>query len=322
VRAAAAAEAVAGAGGGEKQGRTEMKIASIPVLMASVLAGCSAPRTATFATPEEAVHELVLVAEDPDASEKLLGPGGFSLLRSGDEVADRQDVENVAELARVGLAFEDLGADRKIALLGDERWPLPIPLVREEGVWRFDVEAGREEILNRRVGRNELSTITTLRELVEAQREYAAEGHDGNPPSYALRIWSSEGRHDGLFWPAAEGEPESPLGPLVAEAFQEGYRPRDQSRPIPYHGYLYRQLTAQGASAPGGARSYLDEEGRLTRGFAVVAWPATYDNSGVMTFVVNQQGIVFQKDLGKDTTRAAARIQAYDPDSSWTPTAD
>ncbi len=295
---------------------------TIPALASTLLlVGCAAPRAATFATPEEAVRRLVIAAEDDKAAEELLGAGGFSLLRSGDEVADRQDLEAVAELVREELSFEDLGQGRKIALLGRERWELPIPLVQEAGAWRFDVEAGRDEILNRRIGRNELSTIATLRALVEAQREYAAEGHDRNPPAFAQRLLSSEGKHDGLYWPVAEGAAPSPLGPLVAEAFEEGYRSGD-SPPTPYHGYLYRLLTAQGASAPGGARSYLDKQGLLTLGFAVVAWPATYDNSGVMTFLVNQQGIVFQKDLGTDTDRAAARIQAYDPDASWTPTGD
>lgn len=288
------------------------------------LAACAAseggapPGNATFETPEEAVHRLVAAAEDDAAADELLGPGGFSLLRSGDEVADRQDLEAIVALVSEGLDFEDVGPDRKLALLGEERWELPIPLVREAGTWRFDVEAGREEILNRRVGRNEILTIATLRALVDAQREYAATGHDGNPPEFARRLMSSEGRHDGLYWPTAEGEPLSPLGRFVAEAFEEGYR-RGEHGPSPYHGYLFRLLTAQGASAPGGARSYLDESGRLTRGFAIVAWPAMYDNSGVMTFVVNQQGLVFQRDLGPDGGRS---VEAYDPDRSWTPTAD
>jgi DUF2950 family protein len=283
-----------------------------------LLASCAAQRTATFATPVDAIHRLVEAAEDREAAEELLGAGGFELLRSGDDVADRQDIEAVVSLVREGLAFEDLGPDRKIALFGREGWEFPIPLVCEAGAWRFDVEAGREEILNRRVGNNELSTISTLRALVEAQREYAALGHAG-ARIYAARILSSANARDGLYWPTAEGEPQSPLGFLVAEAFEEGYR---ADQPIPYHGYFYRLLTAQGPSAPGGKRSYLDAQGRLAGGFAVLAWPATYDNSGVMSFLVNQQGLVFQRDLGPDTPRAAASIQAYDPDTSWTPTAD
>ena len=296
---------------------------ALPILAlasAFLFSGCaSTTRTKSFASPEEAVHQLVVAAENETSAEELLGPKGFSLLRSGDDVADRADLEAVAALVRERLAFEDLEDGRKLALLGNEGWELPIPLVSDESGWRFDVEAGREEVLNRRVGRNELSTIATLRELVAAQREYATVGRDGNPPAFAQRLLSSDGKQDGLYWPVADGETPSPLGPLVAEASEEGYR-RGQANP--YHGYVYRLLTAQGESAPGGARSYVDEQGRLTRGFAVVAWPATYDNSGVMTFLVNQQGIVFQKDLGKDTERAVARIQAYDPDTSWTPTAD
>ncbi|HEX6882450.1 MAG TPA: DUF2950 domain-containing protein, partial [Planctomycetota bacterium] len=272
-------------------------------------AGCASSGAATFTTPEEAVHRLVAAAEDESVADELLGAGGFELLRSGDDVADREDLEAVVALVREGLAFEDLDADTKLALLGRERWELPIPLVREAGAWRFDVAAGREEILNRRVGRNELSTLATLRALVDAQREYAAQGRDGNPPAFAARIVSSPGKHDGLYWEAGDGEVPSPLGPLVAEAAEEGYGDKGAG-PTPYHGYLYRLLTEQGAQAPGGARSYLDARGRLTGGWAVVAWPATHDNSGVMTFLVNQRGIVFQKDLGQDTAKAVGRIRA------------
>jgi hypothetical protein len=299
-----------------------MKFVSTLAFVAwTALSSCASAPLATFATPEEAVQKLIAAADDQDAADHLLGAGGFSLLRSGDDVADHQDLEAVAALAREQIAFEDVDQDRKIALLGKDRWELPIPIVREDGGWRFDVEAGREEILNRRVGRNELSTIATLRAIVDAQREYAAEGHDGKTPAFAGRLLSSDGLHDGLFWPTAENEPESPLGPLVADASEEGYGQSDE-KPNPYHGYYYRLLTAQGAAAPGGAHSYVGKDGRLTGGFAVVAWPATYDNSGVVTFVVNQQGIVFQQDLGADTASKAQKIKAYDPDTNWSPTVD
>jgi len=299
---------------------TTASILSI-ALGALSLVACTTRDSATFASPEEAVRRLMESGSDEAAAEELLGAGGFALLLSGDEVADRQDLEAVTALIAEKLAFEELGQGRVLALLGNEGWELPIPLVNEGGRWRFDVEAGREEVLNRRVGRNELSTLATLRELVAAQREYAAEGRDGNPPAFAQRLLSSAGRHDGLYWPVAEGEPESPMGPLVAEAAAEGYR-SGAAEPVPYHGYFYRLLTAQGANAPGGARSYLDSQERLRGGWAVVAWPATYGNSGVMTFLVNQQGIVFQKDLGERTQDAVSAIQAYDPDQSWTPTSD
>lgn len=284
-------------------------------------AGCASKGSATFTTPEEAMRSLIAAAEDPDAAETLLGEGGFELLRSGDDVADYQDLLSVVQMAGEKLTFESVSPDRRIALLGNDAWEFPIPLVSDGDGWRFDVESGREEVINRRVGGNEISTIATLRVMVDAQREYAAEGRDGNPPTYARRLVSSAGKHDGLYWPVADGEAESPLGPFVAAASAEGYGASDGG-PVPYHGYYYRLLTKQGPSAPGGARDYQDAQGRLTPGFAVVAWPATHGNSGVMTFVVNHQGIVFQRDLGADTARAAAAIDCYDPDASWTPTAD
>ena len=290
-------------------------------LLALLAAGCASADPVTFASPDEAVRALLDASDDPDLADRLLGPGGFDMLRSGDEVADREDIEAVRELIRQKVAFADAGTGRKVALLGSDGWELPIPLVAQEGRWAFDVEAGRDEILSRRIGRNELSTIETLRALVDAQREYAAESRDGQPPAFARRLWSSAGRHDGLYWPAAEGTQQSPMGPWVAEASREGYA-RPDSRQSPYHGYYFRMLTGQGASAPGGARSYLDASGRMTGGFAVLAWPASHGNSGVMTFLVNAQGIVFQKDLGPDTEQLAAAVTVYDPDLSWTPTRD
>jgi hypothetical protein len=284
------------------------------------LAGCAAP-LASFASPDEALQALLASAEDHAKAEELLGPGGFDVLLSGDEVADRNDLAAVRALIREKVQFEDDGsADRVTALLGHDGWPLPLPLQRDEGRWRFDVDAGREEILNRRIGRNELATIATLRACVQAQREYAAAARDGQRPAFAAQWFSSEGKHDGLYWPAKDGEPESPLGPLLAAAAAEGYRRAEQ--PIPYHGYHYRILTGQGPAGPGGERSYLDASGRLTGGFAFIAWPATYGNSGIMTFVVNQQGIVFERDLGGDTARVGERVPVYDPDDGWTPVVD
>ncbi len=291
----------------------------LALLVGLLTSACAAPGTASFETPEAAVQRLLEAAEDRAAAEELLGPGGFELLRSGDEVADRQDLEAVWELARERIAFEDLDPDRKLALLGDDAWALPIPLVREHGAWRFDVEAGREEIVNRRVGRNELSTIASLRAMVEAQHEFAAQSGDPGPGPYAERVLSTPGQRDGLYWPVAEGEPESPLGPLIAEAFAEGYR---ADAPVPYHGYYYRLLTAQGPHAPGGARSHRDSEGRLTRGFGVLAWPAKWGDSGVMTFQVDRVGIVFERDLGPDTARQVLGMDAYDPDATWDPVYD
>jgi hypothetical protein len=298
-----------------------MKLAAVLSLAVLLAPGCATTTGGTFETPEAAVQRLVESSTDEAAAEELLGPGGFALLRSGDDVADREDLEAVRALIRARLEFEDVGEDLKIALLGPERWELPIPLVRDDGRWRFDVEAGREEVLNRRVGRNELSTLETLRAIVAAQREYAAESRDGAPRSFAARILSTPGRHDGLYWPAAEGEPESPLGPLIAEASQEGYT-AERPQPVPYHGYIYRLLTAYGTEHSGGPQSYLDASGHLTRGFAVVAWPATHGNSGVMTFLVDHRGIVFEKDLGPETAELVAGIESYAPDATWSPASD
>jgi hypothetical protein len=242
------------------------------------------------------------------------------MFQSGDPEADREDVLRVKALIQEKVAFEDGPEGEKIALLGGEAWPFPIPLVLVEGRWRFDTGAGREELLNRRIGRNELLTLESLREYVDAQREYHSQGRDGNPPAYARRFLSSEGRRDGLYWPAAEGEPESPLGPLLADAEVED-RTRSEG-PDPYPGYFFRILEGQGASAPGGEHSYLDGQGLMTGGFAALAWPAKYGNAGVMTFQVNHQGIVFQKDLGPETEAVVAGIQAYAPDETWQPTGD
>jgi len=294
-------------------------VASLGLLLLPV--GCASSRPATFATPEAAVQALVASVGDEARAKEVLGEEGLDLLRSGDEVADREDARAFQELALRKIDFEDAGENEKVALLGDEDWPLPIPLVRDGDRWLFDVEAGREELLARRVGRNELLTLATLHAYVEAQWEYVAEGRDGNPPAFARKIVSDPGKHDGLYWPVGEGEHESPLGPLVAAAEFEGYH-RSDDGPIAYHGYRYRILEGQGPSAPGGERSYLDERGLMTRGFAAVAWPAKYGNSGIMTFLVNERGIVFEKDLGPGTADEVLRIERFDPDPTWRPTGD
>ncbi len=285
------------------------------------LACCATQRPADFASPLDAVHALVEASENPKLAESLLGSDGVALLRSGDEVADRADAEAVRGMIAQRVVFVDDGEGRTIARIGDAGWDLPIPLVEDNGRWHFDVEAGRDEIRCRRIGRNELSTLATLHAIVVAQREYQSEGHDGEAPAFAAHWWSTPGHHDGLYWPVTGDEPQSPLGPLVAAAADEGYR-RDANGPVPYHGYRFRLLTAQGPHAPGGAHSYVDANGRLTGGFAVLAWPVSHGSSGVMTFQVNRQGIVFQKDLGADTAALVAKIDAYDPDESWVPTRD
>jgi hypothetical protein len=214
------------------------------------------------------------------------------------------------------VGFEDFDENTKIALLGEDAWSWPIPLVREGKGWRFDTDEGRDELLNRRVGRNELWTLTSLHEVVEAQREYQSEPRDGNPPAYAQRFRSTEGNHDGLYWPADDQSELSPLGELLAgsEAWDD--------EPRPFQGYFFRILTSRSENAPGGEMDYMDDNGLLTRGYAVIAWPAKYGNSGVMTFMVNHRGLVFEKDLGPDTAQLAAAIESYDPDPTWAPTED
>lgn len=298
----------------------------VPVLgLAAAVAlstSCTRVPPGTYATPEEAVKALGDLAGSGDDARAtaMFGPSGLDILRSGDPADDREDALKVKALIAEKVAFEDDGEARKIAALGHDAWPFPIPLVLENGRWRFDVEAGKEEILNRRIGRNELLAIESLRAYVDAQRDYASQGRDGKAPAFARRIRSSEGQHDGLYWAAAEGEAESPLGPLVAEA-AEGATASSEER-LPFNGYYFRILEAQGANAPGGAKSYVDANGLMTGGHAILAWPAKHGNSGVMSFQVGAQGIVFQKDLGADTATAVQAIQAFDPDESWTPTRD
>jgi hypothetical protein len=282
---------------------------------------CTRTPPGTFATPEEAMQALADLAGtgDKQKAEEIFTPSGVELLSSGDPAADREDALKVKQLINEKLAFEDHDGS-KIALIGNDAWPFPIPLVEETGRWRFDTEAGREELLNRRIGRNELLALASLHAYVDAQHEYVAQGRDGQPPAYARKFVSDEGKHDGLYWQVAEGEPESPIGPLLADADVERRKASEDAEP--FNGYFFRILEAQGKDAPGGERSYLDAAGAMTAGFAAIAWPAKYGNSGIMTFSVGMQGIIFQKDLGADTANAVTAITAYDPDSSWNPTPD
>ncbi len=285
-----------------------------------VASGCAAPGM-TYATPHEALDAVAGVAGTGDEArvEQIFGSDALNIIASGDAVADRADALRVKQMILDHVEFEG-DEDEVIAIVGEERWAFPIPLTRHGDGWRFDLDAGREELLNRRVGRNELQTLVTLREYVIAQGEYAAVGRDGNPPAFAQAFRSTGGRHDGLYWPVMEGEPESPIGPLIADAVQEGYT-RSADGPQAFHGYHYRILTSQGANAPGGERDYIDANGLMTVGFAVVAWPANQDNSGIMTFVVNHIGIIFEKDLGP-TDDAARSITSFNPDETWAPVSD
>jgi len=287
------------------------------LLTAAVLALAMAAAHAqqSFKTAEEAADALVSAAKTGDRKAVLtvLGQKGADIVSSGDPVADASARNRVIEAynAKHQMAME--GTDKAVLIIGHEDWPFPIPLVRKDGTWRFDTAAGREEILYRRIGRNELSAIQACLAYVDAQQEYAERGIAGNGV-YAQRIVSGPGKNDGLYWPAQPSEDDSPLGELAASAAAEGYRVGQQR--APYHGYYYKVLTRQGPNAAGGALDYI-VRGRMIGGFALVAYPAEYRNSGVMTFLVNHRGDVYEKDLGPNTAHIAAGITAFNPDNTW-----
>jgi hypothetical protein len=280
----------------------------------------ASPRQRSFASPGEAVQALVkaVKAGDMDALAAILGPEGRPLISSGDAVADKQERARFVRSYEQSNTLERPTETKAVLVIGQDQWPLPIPVVKEGEAWRFDTAAGKEEILNRRIGRNELSAMQVCLAYVDAQREYArvARERDG-VLAYAMKFRSDEGKQNGLYWPIKEGEESSPLGVLVANARAEGYsRKASGGKPTPYHGYFYRILTAQGTDAPGGAYDYV-VKGKMIGGFALVAYPAQYGVSGVITFIVNHEGVVYEKDLGTDTEKIALAMQTYNPDHTW-----
>ena len=274
-------------------------------------------KQSTFRSSQEAVDALVTAVRSgkPDDIVAALGPEGRELVSSGDNVADAAARDRFIKAYDEAHKIEQAADNRAVLVVGADDFPFPIPLVEATGAWRFDTAAGKEEILDRRIGANELAAVEVVRAYVDAQREYAEADRDGNGPQYARHLMSTEGKRDGLYWPTAEGETESPIGPLVGEARAEGYT-RHSGAPTPYHGYVFRILTDQGSNAEGGARDYI-VGGRMIGGFGLVAAPAQYGNSGVMSFIVNQDGKVFEKDLGTDTEDLAASMTNFNPDSSW-----
>ena len=278
------------------------------------------PGEKTFASPGEAVEAMIAAtkAGSTDALLQIFGPDGKELISSGDPVADKNGRERVVQKYEQMHCLVREPDDAVTAYMGAENWPFPIPLVKKGNAWYFDTAAGKQEVLYRRIGRNELATIDVCHAMVDAQKEYQGQTHDGDTvKQYAAKIVSDPGKHNGLYWKVAAGEPQSPIGPLVAEAAAAGYtRKQGGGGPTPFHGYIYRHLNSQGPAAPGGAKDYM-VDGKMTGGFALLAYPAEYRNSGVMTFMVNQDGIVYQKDLGPDTAKIAASMTLYNPDSSW-----
>ncbi len=276
----------------------------------------------SFKSPEEAVKALVEACKEDNTKAllALFGPSGKEVVSSGDDVTDTTDrewfVKRYEEMNK--LVKEKEGDDRVILRVGNDDWPLPFPIVKKGENWVFDTKAGKEEILNRRIGKNELNTIQVCLAYVDAQREYALKDRDhDNLLEYAQKFFSGKGKKDGLYWEEKEGEPQSPLGPEFAKAVKEGYGAKmSKDKPFPYHGYYYRILKAQGKNAPGGAYDYM-VKGKMIGGFALVAFPAEYGNSGIMTFIVNQDGVVYEKNLGKGAEKVAAAMKAFDPDETW-----
>ena len=269
----------------------------------------------SFASPDEALKSIVKAVRNSDTKEMaaILGPGSKEIISSGDPVADKSGRELFVKLCDEKIVIEGADTGRAVFSIGNENYPYPIPVVKQGNVWRFDTKAGKEELLNRRIGRNELEVIDIMRAYVDAQREYFASDWDGDGSTeFAQKVRSAPGKKDGLYWAAKEGEMLSPLGPLAAKAASEGYSKKNTA----LHGYYFRILKGQGKSAEGGAFDYL-VNGKMILGYAMVAYPAQYGSSGIMTFIVNQNGIVYQKNLGKNSGTVAAAMKQFNPDKSW-----
>jgi hypothetical protein len=298
------------------------KLAAVAVLLAVCVPTRSMaqrPGQKTFSSAEEASKALVTATQSNDEKAMLdiLGPDGKKIVSSGDDTEDANTranfVQRYQEMHR--LVKEPDGTT--VLYIGAHNWPSPIPIVNKGNSWYFDTEAAKKEILYRRIGRNEISTIRVCQELVAAQKEFYSAQHS----EYAQKIFSDEGKHNGLYWKAGDGEPQSPIGPLVAAAVAKGYPENQNGTPTPYRGYYYHVLTRQGKNGTGGAKSYL-ANGKMTDGFAFVAYPAEYRSSGVMTFIVNEDGVVYEKDLGKKTDVVASSMKEYNPSSGWEKTED
>ncbi len=283
-------------------------------------AAVSGPWQKTFHSPVEAVNAMIAAvkAHDVKTMTAILGRGSRGIVYSGDEAADREDREKFANAYEERHRIEMVSDTRALLRVGNNDWPMPIPIVKRGTSWRFDTKAAREEILNRRIGRNELDVMQVCLAYVDAQHEYALQDVDGDGLlEYAQKFESDPGLKNGLYWEIAEGEPPSPCGPLICRASKEDNgkkRPFGESEP--YHGYFYRILKAQGTNAPGGAFDYV-VNGRMIGGFALVAYPARHGISGIMTFIVNQDGHVYEKDLGRNTTASAESMKVFDPDGTW-----
>jgi len=296
---------------------TPVHAADAEAKAAAIQKKTTAPRQRMYASPEEAVKDLMAAARAGDAKALLaiLGAGAKPIIFSGDAMTDKRGREHFVNSYEEAGKIERANDAKVMLTTGKDGWPFPIPLVKEASGWRFDAKAGQEEIINRRIGRNELATMQVLQAYVDAQREYYARNPQGDKLlQYAQRLVSTQGKRDGLYFPTKAGEKPSPMGPRVDKAKAEGYSKADKSSG--YHGYHYRILKGQGPAAKGGAYDYV-AQGRMIGGFAMVAWPVKYGNTGVMTFLVNHEGVVFEKDLGPDTAAVVQKITKFNPDKSW-----
>jgi len=272
-----------------------------------------------FESPQAGITALITAvkADDKSALLAIFGPEGIRLLSSGDSVADAHSRAVFIKAYDEANKLEFDGEKQATLIIGKHEWPMPIPLAKYADGWRFDTTKGADEILKRRIGRNELETIQVCLAIVDAEREYATREVDGDGvPVYAARFTSRPGKHDGLYWQTGENESPSPLGALLAAAADEGYARPGIFRRVPYHGYYFRILTAQGEHAPGGVQDYL-VKGKMIGGFSVIAYPARYRISGIMSFLVNHDGVIYEKDLGQNTTAIAAKITTFNPGAGW-----
>lgn len=296
------------------------ELSAMAVAIAVVGQGC-ASQQATFETPELAVRIFVAALDpiDRKAMAKVLGPDAKDLINTGDPTLDEVRVSKFLEAYRHKNALVPADDGSLELVVGEQEWPMPIPLAKDgrDGTWRFDTAAGREEVLNRRIGLNELDAIEVCRALFDAQMEYATLDPDGDGiGEYARLLVSSPGKRDGLYWPDQPGQMQSPAGELVAEAVEQGYGNRRSGQPRPYHGYYFKLLTAQGPSAPGGTMDYIFN-GRMIGGFAIIAYPAIYGNPGIKTFMISHHGQLYEKNLGPRTASTVRGIRTFDPGDGW-----
>jgi hypothetical protein len=297
-------------------------LASVMVAAFLCTAASVASAQQAFKTPDEAASALASAAKTDDmkALNTVLGPDGEDIVSSGDEVADAATRQEFVAAYDAKHQIKMDGDNKAIMVIGPDDFPLPIPLARKDGMWRFDTAAGREEILFRRIGKNELDAIQACLAYVDAQNDYSEKDRTGaGVKTYAQRIVSRPGNKDGLYWPTSQGEEPSPLGELVAGATAQGYRVEGQR--TPFHGYYFKILTKQGPAAPGGALDYV-VGGNMIGGFALVAYPAEYRNSGVKTFICSHSGKVYERDLGSNTAKLAEQMSAYNPDKTWSEAKD